>query len=309
MLSRPRRRERGRDVVGQQDQGRRVHPADAPAMEIVRTQTDACGPEQLAGTNHQGPRAGRDLQFRGAGSHFPARLHPDTPTVFVVIAGDVRFTVEGQQPVTATRGSIVNIMKTTIFSYDVAGNQNALWVEVNPTNYKTAYPASGPQPAATSGGQIVKVSFDHTPGDLYAGQSAPLESVRRWIRQVRASRSEGAGRSPLREPADRLRQSRRQQVSRRPRQRRRRSSARHVQSQFDVRPHARGAGGVVDRAGRRHQRSSSKTMGEFHAIEGDVLYAAPMMWHQMGAEAPSGPSVRLAMGGYPLINMNNTEGR
>jgi hypothetical protein len=50
-------------------------------------------------------------------------------------------------------------------------------------------------------------------------------------------------------------------------------------------------------------------MGEYHAVEGDVLYAAPMSWHQMGAEAPSGPSVRLAMGGYPLINMNNTDAR
>jgi hypothetical protein len=32
-----------------------------------------------------------------------------------------------------------------------------------------------------------------------------------------------------------------------------------------------------------------------------------MTWHQMRAVAPSGPSVRLAMGGYELINMNNTE--
>ena len=50
-----------------------------------------------------------------------------------------------------------------------------------------------------------------------------------------------------------------------------------------------------------------ENMGEYHAVEGDVLYAAPMSWHQMAAEAPSGPSVRLAMGGYQLINMNNTE--
>jgi len=55
-------------------------------------------------------------------------------------------------------------MKTTIFSYDAAGSQNALWVEVNPANYKTAFPASGTPPTATSGGQIVKVSFGHTPG-------------------------------------------------------------------------------------------------------------------------------------------------
>jgi quercetin dioxygenase-like cupin family protein len=47
--------------------------------------------------------------------------------------------------------------------------------------------------------------------------------------------------------------------------------------------------------------------GEFHATEGDVLYAAPMSWHQMGAEAPSGLSVRLAISAYNIINMNNSE--
>ena len=46
--------------------------------------------------------------------------------------------------------------------------------------------------------------------------------------------------------------------------------------------------------------------GEFHATEGDILYAAPMMWHQMGIEGPTGPSIRLALGGYNFINMNNT---
>jgi mannose-6-phosphate isomerase-like protein (cupin superfamily) len=107
----------------------------------------------------------QDATYNSAapGTKFTPRLHPDTPSVFVVIAGEVRFTVEGQQPVTATRGSIVNIMKTTTFSYEVAGNQNALWVEVNPTNFKTAYPSSGRQPPAANGGQVVKVAFSHTP--------------------------------------------------------------------------------------------------------------------------------------------------
>jgi hypothetical protein len=56
-------------------------------------------------------------------------------------------------------------------------------------------------------------------------------------------------------------------------------------------------------------RGQFENTGEFHAVEGDVLYAAPMMWHQMAAEAPSGPSVRLAFGGYQLINMGNTAGQ
>jgi hypothetical protein len=46
--------------------------------------------------------------------------------------------------------------------------------------------------------------------------------------------------------------------------------------------------------------------GEFYAVEGHVLYAAPMSWHEMEAEALSGPSVQLAMGGFNLINMFNT---
>ena len=52
-------------------------------------------------------------------------------------------------------------------------------------------------------------------------------------------------------------------------------------------------------------RGQFENTGEFHAVEGDVLYAAPMTWHQMAAEAPSGPNVRLAFGGYQLINMNS----
>ena len=67
----------------------------------------------------------QDATYNSAapGTKFTPRIHPDTPTVFVVVAGEVHFNVEGQQPVTATRGSIINIMKTTIFSYDVGGQR------------------------------------------------------------------------------------------------------------------------------------------------------------------------------------------
>jgi len=63
-----------------------------------------------------------------------------------------------------SRGSIVNIMKSTVFSYEVTGDQTAYWVEVNPTNYKTASPVEGPAPKAVQpDGQVIKVSFSHTP--------------------------------------------------------------------------------------------------------------------------------------------------
>jgi mannose-6-phosphate isomerase-like protein (cupin superfamily) len=97
------------------------------------------------------------------GTNYTARMHPDTPTVFVVVAGQVLFNAEGQEPATATRGAIVNIMKATVFSYEVTGDQNALWVEVNPTNYKTVFPSAGPPPAASKDGTVVKVAFNHNP--------------------------------------------------------------------------------------------------------------------------------------------------
>ena len=41
----------------------------------------------------------QDATYNSAapGTHFDARLHPDTPTVLVVIAGEMHFTVEGSR--------------------------------------------------------------------------------------------------------------------------------------------------------------------------------------------------------------------
>jgi len=239
-------------------------------------------------------------------TRFGLRLHPDTPTVFVVIAGELRFSVEGQQPVTATRGSIVNIMKTTLFSYEAAGTQNALWVEVNPANYRTVFPASGPQPPRASSGQIVKVSFNHTPGaysppnqlhwnlfDDGFGKCAPA-GPRVMDDHIFASPLIGYV-----NPADNNCPGGRGNVGGGPTQ-----GPFNPNSTFGH-MHAGPAEWWIVQVGAISGKFEG--VGEYHATEGDVLYAAPMTWHQMGAEAPSGPSVRLAMGGYPLINMNNTE--
>jgi mannose-6-phosphate isomerase-like protein (cupin superfamily) len=250
----------------------------------------------------------QDATYNSAapGTSFGLRLHPDTPTVFVVVAGEVRFSVEGQQPVTATRGSIVNIMKTTLFSYEAAGTQNALWVEVNPANYRTVFPASGPQPPRASSGQIVKVSFNHTPGaysppnqlhwNLFAdgiGKCAPA-GARVMDDHIFASPLIGYV-----NPADNKCPGGRGNVGGGPTQ-----GAFNPNSTFGH-MHAGPAEWWIVQVGAISGKFEG--VGEYHATEGDVLYAAPMTWHQMGAEASSGPSVRLAMGGYPLINMNNTE--
>ena len=55
-----------------------------------------------------------------------------------------------------------------------------------------------------------------------------------------------------------------------------------------------------------HIRARFENVGEIIAEEGDVLYSAPMTWHQMGFAGP-GPSTRLIISAYPILNMNNTE--
>jgi len=250
----------------------------------------------------------QDATYNSAapGTRLGLRLHPDTPTVFVVLTGEVRFSVEGQQSATATRGSIVNIMKTTLFSYEVSGTQNALWVEVNPANYKTVYPASGPQPPRASSGQIVKVSFNHTPGAY-----SPPNQLHWNLFDDGFGKCTPAGprvmddhifASPLIgyvNPADNKCPGGRGNVGGGPTQ-----GPFNPNSTFGH-MHAGPAEWWIVQVGAISGKFEG--VGEYHATEGDVLYAAPMTWHQMGAEAPSGPSVRLAMGGYPLINMNNTQ--
>jgi quercetin dioxygenase-like cupin family protein len=252
----------------------------------------------------------QDATYNSAapGTKFPPSMHPDTPTVFVVVDGQVHFDVEGQPPVTAARGAIVNIMRTTLFSYDVTGDRDALWVEVNPTNYKTVYPAEGPQPAPSKDGRIVKVSFNHTPGAYTPPNRLMFNTfddlIATCARVVAAVIDDHLFASPLLgyvNPADNKCGTGRGNIGSGPGQ--------PGAPPFDPRTtfghvHPGPAEWWIVQVGAIEGRFEN--MGEYHAVEGDVLYAAPMGWHQMDAEAPSGPSVRLAMGGYALINMNNT---
>jgi len=241
------------------------------------------------------------------GTKFTARLHPDTPSVYVVVAGQVHFDVEGQQPITATRGAVVNIMKGTLYSYNVEGDQNALWVEDRPTNYKTVYPSDGPQPAPSKDGKIVKVAFSHTPAP-YTGSNVPMFNT---IDDVIGKCGKGGVLddhifvSPLLgfvNPADNKCGAGSGNIGSGP--------GKPDDPPFDPKTtfghmHPGPAEWWIVQIGKISGKFEN--MGEYHAVEGDVLYAAPMGWHQMAAEALSGPSVRLAMGGYQLINMNNTE--
>jgi mannose-6-phosphate isomerase-like protein (cupin superfamily) len=71
------------------------------------------------------------------GSKIAPRMHPDTRAFFVIVEGEMRFSLEGQgEPLVAKRGSVVNIPKKTMYSAEVVGAGPALWVNANQANFK-----------------------------------------------------------------------------------------------------------------------------------------------------------------------------
>ena len=75
------------------------------------------------------------------GTKVSRRFHPDTREWFAVVEGEVRVEIEGQEPFTATRGSLVNIPRQTIYSVETIGAAPSLRFTLNVSGAKTVLPA------------------------------------------------------------------------------------------------------------------------------------------------------------------------
>lgn len=98
------------------------------------------------------------------GTTVSKRFHPDTREWFAVVEGQVRVEIEGQPPIVATRGSLVNIPRLTIYSVETIGASPSLRFVVNVAGAKTAYSAEGPPPAPPPGMQWMAATINRTPG-------------------------------------------------------------------------------------------------------------------------------------------------
>jgi len=74
------------------------------------------------------------------GSKIARRFHPDTREWWIVMDGELRFEIEGQQPFVATKGSMVQVPMQTLYSIETVGAKPALRYEVNIAKAKTLYP-------------------------------------------------------------------------------------------------------------------------------------------------------------------------
>ena len=90
------------------------------------------------------------------------RYHPDTRAWWVVMEGQIRFEIEGQDPFVATKGSMVQAPMQTIYSMETLGDRPALRFEVGVKNAKTLYPQSV-QPPKLAGFEWIAVKLNRKP--------------------------------------------------------------------------------------------------------------------------------------------------
>jgi quercetin dioxygenase-like cupin family protein len=98
------------------------------------------------------------------GSKVSKRFHPDTREWFAVVEGEVRVEIEGQEPFTATRGSLVNIPRQTIYSLETVGAAQSLRFTLNVSGAKTMFTKDAEPPPAASGTTWVEARINRTPG-------------------------------------------------------------------------------------------------------------------------------------------------
>ncbi len=105
------------------------------------------------------------------GSKVSRRFHPDTVAWWIVMDGQIKFDIEGQDPFVATAGTMVQVPMQTIFSLETVGQQPSLRFEANIAHAKTLYP-DDVQPPEIPGFKWMKVILHRKP--------APLDPGTRW---------------------------------------------------------------------------------------------------------------------------------
>src|SRR3954463_10620697 len=76
----------------------------------------------------------------GPGHKTPRRMNGDTREWWIVQAGSLRFTVDGREPVGATKGMMVQVPYRTLYQIENVGTEPALRCEANVAPARKPYP-------------------------------------------------------------------------------------------------------------------------------------------------------------------------
>ena len=106
------------------------------------------------------------------GTKTPRQFRADNRVWWIIQDGQVRFTIEGQEPILASKGFLVQVPYRNIFSMEVVGDKPALFLEVNTADSQTLYPIDE-TPAPIPGMEFVKVRPTATRG-TYDDKNKPF---------------------------------------------------------------------------------------------------------------------------------------
>jgi mannose-6-phosphate isomerase-like protein (cupin superfamily) len=97
------------------------------------------------------------------GAKTPRRFHQDNRAFWFVQDGQIRFTIEGQEPFVATKGFLVQVPKRLVYSMETVGDKPSLRFEVLMANSRTMYPADE-TPPPTPGIRFEKTRVPNSKG-------------------------------------------------------------------------------------------------------------------------------------------------
>jgi mannose-6-phosphate isomerase-like protein (cupin superfamily) len=96
----------------------------------------------------------------------------DDRVVWVVWGGQIRFSIEGQQPFVATKGFLVEVPQRVRYSMETVSNEPSLRFEVTHTGILPLYSGDQPKPADPAGTHYMKISTPTQP-DKYDAINRP----------------------------------------------------------------------------------------------------------------------------------------
>ena len=213
----------------------------------------------------------------GPGQKTPRRMNGDTREWWVVQSGTLKFTVDGREPVIATKGFMVQVPYRTLYQLETVGNEPALRFEVNVARARKLYPLNE-TPAPLTG-------FDYVPTKVTGGRGTLDAQNRPAVDFNKVAAGEERGGPFVSDD---------------------RAFANIILGNYQRPPptdkghyHEEGSEFWLIMLGKI--RYKMEGLDEFEAEPGDVVYAPRQTWHlaSNGGE-PGLRSCRLAMNGFPF---------
>ena len=206
----------------------------------------------------------------------PRQMNGDTREWWIVQSGSLKFTVEGREPVVATKGFMVQVPFRTLYQIENVGDGPALRFEVNVARARKLYPLDE-TPAPLSG-------FDYIPTQVQGGRGtldADNRPVVDFAKVVAGQERPGAFVTDDRSFANII-------------------LGNYQAPQPGSKGHYHEEGSEFWLIMLGKIRYKSEGLPEFEAEPGDVVYVPRQTWHLASfGGSPGLRSCRLAMNGFP----------